>query len=265
MARFKLTVEYHGGPFAGWQRQPDAPSVQQSIEEALWKLVPDAPARPVIGAAGRTDAGVHATGQVCHCDLPDGWEPFRLSEALNYRLKPLPVSILAVQRVADDFHARFDAVRRHYLYRIVNRRAPLALREGLAWRVVQPLDVDAMAEAAAALTGHHDFTTYRSAHCQSKSPVKSLDRFDVVRVGDEVHCILDARSFLHNQVRSLVGTIERVGVGKWSVNRPRQALEACNRAQCGPVAPPDGLYLSGVDYSDGQGIVSNSADMSSSN
>lgn len=248
MARFKLTIEYHGGPFAGWQRQPDVPSVQASIETALGKLLPDATEPQVIAGAGRTDTGVHATGQVCHCDMPDGWNAFRLSEGLNYHLKPNPIAIVAAEPVADDFHARFDAVRRHYLYRIVNRRPPLTLEAGMAWRVANPLDVNAMAVAAASLIGQHDFTTYRSTQCQSNSPVKTLDRFDVIREGEEIHCTLHARSFLHNQVRSLVGSIERVGAGKWPTDKPRKALEACDRSHCGPVAPPDGLYLTQVDY-----------------
>lgn len=248
MPRFKLTVEYHGGPFVGWQRQANEKTVQGAIEAALARSLPQATEIASIGGAGRTDAGVHATGQVCHCDMPEGWEAFRLSEALNYHLKPDPVAIVAAERVADDFHARFDATRRHYFYRIVNRRAPLALDAGLAWRVSNPLDVDAMAEAARRLTGFHDFTTYRSTQCQAASPRKSLDRFDVMRVGDEIHCHLDARSFLHNQVRSLVGTIERVGSGRWPIDRPFQALKAARREKCGPVAPPDGLYLTQVDY-----------------
>lgn len=248
MPRFKLTVEYHGQPFSGWQRQPEEPSVQGAIEAALARLLPESDTSPTIAAAGRTDTGVHATGQVCHCDMPDGWEAFRLSEGLNYHLKPDPVAIVAAEQVADDFHARFSAQRRHYFYRIVNRRAPLALDAGLAWQVPYPLDADAMARAAAMLTGFHDFTTYRSTQCQAASPEKTLDRFHVTRVGDEVHCRLDARSFLHNQVRSLVGTIERVGAGRWPVQRPFDALKAADRSKCGPVAPPDGLYLTQVDY-----------------
>ncbi len=250
MPRFKLTVEYHGGPFVGWQRQANETTVQGAIESALARVLPEETEIASIRGAGRTDAGVHATGQVCHCDLPDGWEAFRLSEALNYHLKPEPIAIVDAVQVSDGFHARFDAVRRHYLYRIVNRRAPLALDQRLAWRVPYALDVDAMADAAALLIGNHDFTTYRSTHCQAKSPQKTLDRFDVVRVGDEVHCKLDARSFLHNQVRSLVGSIERVGAGRWAVERPREALDAKDRTRCGPVAPPDGLYLTQVDYPD---------------
>lgn len=248
MPRFKLTVEYHGGPFAGWQRQPEERSVQGAIEAALARLLPDVEASPTIAAAGRTDTGVHATGQVCHCDMPEGWEAFRLSEGLNFHLKPDPVAIVAAEQVPEAFHSRFSAERRHYLYRIINRRAPLAVEAGLAWRVPYPLDAEAMADAAAMLTGLHDFTTYRSTQCQSASPEKTLDRFDVMRVGNEIHCRLDARSFLHNQVRSLVGTIERVGAGRWPVDRPHAALKAADRAKCGPVAPPDGLYLTQVDY-----------------
>ncbi|MEM9061443.1 MAG: tRNA pseudouridine(38-40) synthase TruA [Pseudomonadota bacterium] len=247
MARFKLTVEYHGGPFVGWQRQSDGLSVQGVIETALGKLARGAQV-PSIAGAGRTDAGVHATGQVCHCGLPDDWDPFRLSEALNHHMKPHPVSVVAAESVGDDFHARFSAVRRHYLYRIVNRRAPLAVDAGLAWKVANPLDVDAMHAAAQALVGRHDFTTYRSSQCQSTSPEKTLDHLSVSREADDVVFRLHARSFLHNQVRSLVGTLERVGAGKLPIDGPRKALEARDRSACGPVAPPDGLYLTAVDY-----------------
>ena len=245
MPRYKLTVEYHGGPFVGWQRQADGLSVQGVIEAALGKLgVEDA----VVQGAGRTDAGVHATGQVAHCDLSRAWEPFRLMQALNAHMRPHPAAILSVEDVTDDFHARFSAVRRHYLYRVICRKAPLTIEAGLAWRVAYDLDADAMAEGAAALVGRHDFTTFRSAQCQAASPVKTLDRLDVERSGDEVRFYLDARSFLHNQVRSLVGTLERVGAGKWPPARVGEALRACDRAACGPVAPPDGLYLTQVDY-----------------
>ena len=248
MARFRLTLEYDGRPFAGWQRQADQISVQGTIERALTRVLPGEEHFPAVFGAGRTDTGVHATGQVCHLDMPEGWQAFRLSEALNYHLKPMPVAIVSAGQVEDSFHARFDAIRRHYFYRIINRRAPLTTQSGLAWRVSNPLDADAMAEAAGQLLGQHDFTTYRSTQCQAKSPVKTLDRFDICRVGDEIHCYLEARSFLHNQVRSLVGTIERVGAGKWQTDRPRLALEAADRNACGPVAPPDGLYLTQVDY-----------------
>jgi tRNA pseudouridine38-40 synthase len=243
--RYKLTLEYHGGPFVGWQRQENGPSVQGAVEAALRALEPDAPA---IAGAGRTDAGVHATGQVAHCDLARDWDPFRLAEALNWHLKPDPIAVLAADRVADDFHARFSASGRRYLYRIVCRRAPLTLEKGLAWRVGHDLDVAAMQTAADLLVGRHDFTTFRSAQCQAESPVKTLDAFRVEREGIEVRFHLAARSFLHNQVRSFVGTLERVGAGRWPVDRIAAALAARDRAACGPVAPPDGLYLVEVRY-----------------
>jgi tRNA pseudouridine38-40 synthase len=248
MPRYKLTLEYHGGPFVGWQRQKNGRSVQQAVEEALRALEPEALA---IAGAGRTDAGVHATGQVAHCDMDREWEPFRLAEALNWHLKPEPVAVLAAEPVAPDFHARFSAMSRRYLYRIICRRAPLTLEHGLAWRLPQPLDVAAMREAAALLVGRHDFTTFRSAQCQAASPVKTLDEFEIGTHGEEIRFHLAARSFLHNQVRSMVGTLERVGAGKWSVARVGAALAARDRTACGPVAPPDGLYLSEVTYSEG--------------
>lgn len=244
MPRYRLTLEYHGGPFVGWQRQENGPSVQGALEAALARLGEAA----TVTGAGRTDAGVHATGQVAHADLVREWEPFRLSEALNHHLRPAPVAVLAAARVPDAFHARFSAVRRHYLYRIVARRAPLALEAGLAWRVGYPLDVEAMRQGAAALVGRHDFTTFRSVQCQSASPVKTLDEIAVEQEADEIRFRLHARSFLHNQVRSIVGTLERVGAGRWPAGRVAEALEARDRAACGPVAPPDGLYLTGVDY-----------------
>lgn len=249
MHRYALKLEYHGGPFAGWQRQSGQPSVQAAVEAALARLDPAAPA---IAAAGRTDAGVHASGQVAHCDLAKDWEPFRLMEALNWHLKPAPVAVLAAARVADDFHARFSATERRYLYRIVARRAPLTLDAGLAWRVLRPLDAEAMRDAAAHLIGRHDFTTFRSTLCQSKSPVKTLDEIGIDAVaiphGVEYRFRLRARSFLHNQVRSIVGTLERVGAGAWSPADVKAALEARDRAACGPVAPPGGLCLTGVAY-----------------
>lgn len=249
MPRYKLTLEYHGQPFVGWQRQRVGRSVQGTIEQALARLDP-APG-PVQGA-GRTDAGVHATGQVAHCDLARDWDPFRLSEALNHHLRPDPVAVLTAERAAPDFHARFDAVFRHYRYRIVCRRAPLALGAGLAWHLRHDLDLEPMRAAAAILTGRHDFTTFRSAHCQAPSPVRTLDHFEVGKISTRDHhefvFELGARSFLHNQVRSLVGTLERVGAGKWSVNKVKTALEARARSACGPVAPPQGLTLVQVDY-----------------
>lgn len=251
MPRYKLIVEYDGRPFAGWQRQTELPSVQAAIEAALRRLEPDAPG---IGGAGRTDAGVHATGQVAHCDLARDWDPFRLSEALNHHLRPAPVAILAAERAADDFHARFDAVERRYLYTVVARRAPLSFEKGRAWRVPGPLALAPMREAAAHLVGLHDFTTFRSTMCQAKSPVKTLDALDIearpTPGGTRFEFRLRARSFLHNQVRSLVGTLERVGAGRWDPSRVAEALAACDRAACGPVAPPDGLYLTDVIYPD---------------
>ncbi|MEM7526238.1 MAG: tRNA pseudouridine(38-40) synthase TruA [Pseudomonadota bacterium] len=250
MPRFRLTIEYHGAPFVGWQRQASGLSVQGVLEAALLALGAEPPdgSGPLVQGAGRTDAGVHAVGQVAHADLGVDWDPFRLAGALNHHLRPHPVAVLKAARVNDDFHARFSAVRRHYSYRIVNRRAPLALDAGLAWRVARPLDVDAMAVAAEMLIGQHDFTTFRSAQCQAASPVKTLDHFSVRREGCCVICDLNARSFLHNQVRSLVGTLERVGAGAWRPERVRSALEARDRAACGPVAPAEGLTLMRVDY-----------------
>lgn len=250
MPRFRLTLEYHGGPFLGWQRQAEGPSVQGRLEAALAALdaAPDGTA-PLVQGAGRTDTGVHATGQVAHVDLARAWDPFRLAEALNHHLRPDPVAVLGAEEAAPDFHARFCAIARHYRYRIVNRRAPLALEAGLAWRVARPLDAAAMAEAAAMVVGRHDFTTFRAAQCQAASPVKTLDVFEVERQGEQILCHLSARSFLHSQVRSLVGSLERVGAGAWPPERVAAALAARDRAACGPVAPPDGLTLVRVDYS----------------
>ncbi len=249
MPRYALLIEYHGGPFAGWQRQGDHPSVQATVEAAIRKLEPDAPG---ITAAGRTDAGVHATGQVAHCDLARDWDAFRLSEALNWHLKPAPVAVLKAARVADDFHARFSAIERRYLFRVLARRAPATHDAGLVWQVRHPLDADAMRAGAAHLIGHHDFTTFRATLCQAASPMKTLDEISLtehpVPQGMEYRFTLRARSFLHNQVRSIVGTLERVGSGAWPPERVGQALAALNRAACGPVAPPDGLYLTGVGY-----------------
>lgn len=249
MPRFALKVEYHGGPFAGWQRQRDQPSVQGAIEAALERLE----AGPhTIAAAGRTDAGVHALGQVAHCDLAKPWAPFRLMEALNYHLKPEPVAIVDCVEVAEDWHARFSAVERRYFFRLAMRRAPETHDKGLVWRVAHDLDADAMRAGAAHLIGLHDFTTFRSAMCQSASPVKTLDEILIDRAqvpgGVEVQFRLRARSFLHNQVRSIVGTLERVGRGAWAPEDVKRALLAADRAACGPVCPPQGLYLAGVGY-----------------
>lgn len=249
MPRFALKVEYHGKPFAGWQRQKDQPSVQGAIETALARLEPGP---HTIAAAGRTDAGVHGLAQVAHCDLTKDWDPFRLSEALNHHLKPLPVAITDTARVDQDWHARFSAVERRYLFRLLMRRAPATHLEGLVWRVNHNLDAKAMQAGADMLLGRHDFTTFRSSICQADSPVKTLDEFRVEAVqsdwGPEIRFHLRARSFLHNQVRSFVGTLERVGAGAWRPEDVRQALLARSRAACGPVCPPQGLYLAGVRY-----------------
>jgi len=249
MPRYALKVEYHGAPFVGWQRQRGQSSVQGMIEAALARLEPGP---HTIAAAGRTDAGVHALAQVAHCDLERDWTPFRLSEALNHHLKPAPVAIVACALVADDWHARFSALERRYLFRLLMRRAPATLERGLVWQVPRRLDVAAMRAGAAHLVGHHDFTTFRSTICQAKSPVKTLDALEITEVegimGPELHFTLRARSFLHNQVRSLVGSLERVGAGSWQPDDVKTALEARDRAACGPVCPPQGLYLAGVRY-----------------
>lgn len=251
MPRFAFQIEYNGAPFAGWQRQADQPSVQGAIEAALAKLESGS---HTIAAAGRTDAGVHATGQVAHCDLAKDWDPFRLSEALNFHLKPAPVAVVNCAMVADDWHARFSADERRYLFKIIARRAPLTFAQGQMWRVNAPLDIAAMQAGADQLLGRHDFTTFRSTMCQADSPVRTLDQLDVVDVprpdGQEVHFHVRARSFLHNQVRSFVGTLERVGAGAWSPDDVGRALAAKDRAACGPVCPPQGLYLVGVGYPD---------------
>ncbi len=249
MPRFALEVEYHGAPFAGWQRQADQPSVQGAIEAALARLEPGP---HTIAAAGRTDAGVHAIGQVAHCDLQKDWDPFRLSEALNFHLKPQPVAIRRAALVPDDWHARFSALERRYVFRLLMRRAPATHDAGLVWQVSQRLDPEPMRRAAAHLIGKHDFTTFRSTMCQADSPVKTLDELRIEEVdgwsGPELRFYLRARSFLHNQVRSFVGTLERVGAGSWTPEDVRDALDARDRAACGPVCPPQGLYLSGVQY-----------------
>jgi tRNA pseudouridine38-40 synthase len=245
VARYKLTIEYDGRPFVGWQRQENGPSIQQALEEAVAAFSGDT---VVVKGAGRTDAGVHALGQVAHIDLTRDWPPDTVRDALNAHLQPAPVAVLAAERVGDEFDARFTAVKRHYLYRLSERRAPLTLEAGRAWRVGAQLDVSAMHAAAQALVGKHDFTTFRSAECQAKSPVKTLDRLDVAREGPEVLVRASARSFLHNQVRSMVGALKKVGEGKWPVPAVGEALQARDRARSGPVAPAEGLYLLRVDY-----------------
>ncbi|WP_281985229.1 tRNA pseudouridine(38-40) synthase TruA [Thalassorhabdomicrobium marinisediminis] len=252
MPRYALKIEYDGAPFSGWQRQSHVPSVQQAVEEALGRLEPG---EHRIAAAGRTDAGVHGLGQVAHCDLRKDWTPFRLSEALNYHLKPAPVAIVACAQVPDDWHARFSAIERRYLFRLVCRRAPLVHEAGKVWQVSQELDGAAMQAAADRLLGQHDFTTFRSSICQAQSPVKTLDALRVEEVPRHdgalaFHFHVRARSFLHNQVRSFIGTLERVGAGAWTADDVTAALEAKDRAACGPVSPPHGLYLAAVGYPD---------------
>ena len=247
MTRFALTVEYDGRPFMGWQRQDHGPTVQRAIEDAAFAITGE---RATVHAAGRTDAGVHAEAMRAHLDITKPIAPFRLGEALTARLRPAPVAILACEIVPDDWHARFSCTGRTYEYRIVNRRAPLTWEKGLAWQIAPPLDTDAMEEAAQVLVGRHDFTTFRSAHCQSQSPVKALDRLDVRRTGDRLTIAAAARSFLHHQVRSMVGCVALVGMGRWTVSDVRAALEAADRTRLGLNAPPDGLYFTGASYPD---------------
>jgi tRNA pseudouridine38-40 synthase len=245
MPRYKLTIEYDGRPFRGWQIQDFEPTVQGALERAAKGLTGEAIR---VYGAGRTDAGVHARGQVAHIDLPKEIRADRVRDALNAYLRPDPVGVLSAERVADDFEARFSAIKRHYVYRIINRRADLALDAGHAWRVPRTLDVGAMHAAAQRLLGKHDFTTFRATECQAKSPEKTLDQLDVIRDGEHVNVVTSARSFLHHQVRSMVGSLAWVGSGRWSADDLQHALDAKNRSACGPVAPPDGLYLMQVDY-----------------
>ena len=247
MTRWKLTIEYDGGPFMGWQRQEHGPSIQQAIEAALQRMTGEETA---VTAAGRTDAGVHALAMAAHVDVTKPLTPHRLREGLNALVRPNPISILDVEQVADDWHARFSCVGRRYLYRILNRRAPPALDFGRVWHVAVPLDVDAMTEGAAMLVGRHDFTTFRSVQCQSDSPVKTLDRLDVTAVDEEIHIQAAARSFLHHQVRSMVGCLALVGRGQWQPSDIRTALEARDRAALGLNAPPHGLYFVEAIYPD---------------
>ena len=245
MPRFKLTIEYDGGPFAGWQRQDNGPSVQAALEEAARAYCQ---AEIQVQGAGRTDAGVHALGQVAHLDLPRDDPPEVVANALNAHLRPHPIAVLKAEKVADDFHARFSATERGYLYRIVNRRAPAVLEEGHAWWVVPPLDAAAMHDAAQVLIGKHDFSSFRAAACQAESPVRTLDEITVTRAGDLINVTARARSFLHHQVRNILGTLKFVGEGKWTKADVQRALEARDRAAAGPTAPPDGLYLTHVKY-----------------
>jgi tRNA pseudouridine38-40 synthase len=245
MARYRLTIEYDGGPFCGFQMQANGPSVQAALARAVEAFSGE---QATIFAAGRTDTGVHATGQVIHFDLSRPWPERTVREAINAHLRPDPVAVLEATEVGEDFHARFSARERRYLYRVLNRRAPAVLERGRVWLVKAPLDAEAMHEAAQALVGLHDFTTFRDAACQSKSPVKTLDEARVWREGEEVRLAFTARSFLHRQVRSMTGSLVEVGLGRWSAADLKAALDACDRKACGQVAAPDGLYLTSVAY-----------------
>ena len=245
MPRYRLVIEYDGGAFSGWQRQTTLPSVQQALETTIATLTRE---NVSVFCAGRTDAGVHARAQVVHVDLERAWGLEKLREGLNFYIRPHAIAVLEIAIVADDFSARHSALARHYVYRILNRRAPPALQRGFVWHIMRNLDADAMHEAAQVLVGHHDFTTFRAAECQANSPMRTLDHLSVVRKGELVEIYASARSFLHHQVRSMVGSLEHVGSGRWSADDLRAALVARDRTHCGPNAPPDGLYLIGVDY-----------------
>ena len=245
MPRYRLLVEYDGRPYRGYQIQDNLPSVQGSIERAIFAFSGQ---KVRLVTAGRTDTGVHATAQVLHMDLDQDWRPEVVRDAINAYLIPEPISILKAEIAADDFSARYSAKGRRYLYRILNRRSPPALEQGRVWHMKRPLDAEAMHEAAQVLVGHHHFTTFHDLQCQAKSPVKSLDVARVWRLGDEVHLAFEARSFLHRQVRSMTGSIAQVGIGRWTKDQLAKALEAKDRQACGVVAPPDGLYLVGVEY-----------------
>ncbi len=245
MPRYKLTIEYDGRPFHGWQRQKDGASVQAALEEAVLAFSGET---VTVQGAGRTDAGVHAVGQVAHLDIEKHISLESLQNAINFHLRPQPVAIVHATQVADDFHARFSAVGRHYLYRIVNRRAPLVLEAGRAWNLPGLIEAEVMHEAAQRLIGKHDFTSFRSSACQAESPVKTMDRITVTRKEDEIRVAVFARSFLHHQVRNIVGTLKLVGEHKWTIDKVEEALEARSRAAAGPTAPADGLYLMQVNY-----------------
>ena len=249
MTRFRLILEYDGTPFVGWQRQNNGLSVQEVLESAITAVEERA---VQVRGAGRTDTGVHAAGQVAHADFAKSWREDQLRDALNARLRPHPVAVLGTQVVSDTFDARFSALRRHYLYRLINRRAPLALEASRAWLVKRRIDAGAMHAAAQLLVGFHDFSTFRDSECQAESPLRTLERCDVSRSGDVIEIRLAARSFLHRQVRSMVGSLEHVGSGKWCAGDLAAALQARDRARCGMVAPAAGLYLTQVDYAQGQ-------------
>ena len=244
--RFKLTIEYDGTNYRGWQLQNNAPSIQEELEKAAYKFC-QTTCR--FHAAGRTDAGVHAKGMVAHVDIPRDMEAYKVMDAMNYHLKPVPISILAAEEVDEEFHARFSAKKRYYRYHIINRRAKLSLQKGKAWQIKEPLDEIAMHDAAQVLIGKHDFTTFRSVQCQSQSPVKSLERLDVTRDGENIYVDTSAISYLHHQVRSMVGCLYYVGRGKWTKQDLENALKAADRNALGFNAPPDGLYFMKVDYS----------------
>ena len=245
MPRYKLTIEYDGALYSGWQRQENGHSIQQALEEAFGRLTG---VTPHVAGAGRTDAGVHARGQVAHVDLERDWHGWRLREAINAHLLAERISVVEAATVGEDFDARRSAIRRHYRYVVVNRRAPLVFERGRAWLVKKSLDASAMHEAAQVLIGRHDFSTFRDSQCQANSPLRTLDYFEVRKSDEQISFYVGARSFLHRQVRSMVGSLVEVGVGKWSVQNFRDALEVAERRRCGPVAPPDGLYLESVDY-----------------
>ncbi|MEZ5815981.1 MAG: tRNA pseudouridine(38-40) synthase TruA [Hyphomicrobiaceae bacterium] len=245
MPRYRITIEYDGTPFVGWQFQAEGRSVQGCLTEAVRRFTGESVS---VRGAGRTDAGVHARGQVAHFELARDWEPFKVREALNFHLKPDPIVVVDAEIAAADFDARFSATGRGYLYRILARKAPPALDRNRVWWVPRPLDVDAMTEAASHMLGLHDFTTFRAASCQARSPVKTLDRLDVARVGEEIHIAAAARSFLHHQVRSLAGSLKHVGEGRWTPADMKAALEARDRTRCGALAPSRGLYLMSVTY-----------------
>lgn len=245
MPRYAITIEYDGSPFVGWQIQANGPSVQGSLVEAIARFSSETVR---VQGAGRTDAGVHALGQVGHFDLQKNWAPDKIRDATNYHLRPNPVAVTECKLVADDFDARFSAMARHYLYRILRRRAPPVLDRDRVWQVPVELNVDDMNEAASELVGHYDFTTYRAAHCQAKSPIRTLDRLVVEADGDEILISATARAFLHNQVRSMVGCLKAVGEGRWTISDFKSARDARDRKRCAAVAPAHGLYLTRVDY-----------------